>query len=71
MATDNESTGAGMGTTGAPNISGVAAVDEPDQPTGASSVTRTGGALEDPDLPFDHRPDDEDPVHRAPRYGQR
>jgi hypothetical protein len=88
MATDDENTGAGMGTTGTPNTSGAAAIDDPDQPNGAAATSaggasagatgvrgtgtpRTGGAVDDPDLPFDRPPSDDDPVHRAPRYGQR
>jgi hypothetical protein len=71
MADDNEPTGAGMGTTGTPDTSGAAAIDEPDQANGATGSTRTGGALDDPDLPFERRPEPDDPVHRSPRYGQR
>jgi hypothetical protein len=59
--------GQGMGTTGAPDNSGAGAIDEPDQEIGVGADPKLP-VLDDPDMPFDHRPQPDDPIHRAPRH---
>ena len=60
-----------MGTTGTPGRFGADAVidDDPDKPTGSDVGSETpfgtGGELEDPALPFDRRPQPDDPVSRG------
>jgi hypothetical protein len=62
-----------MGTTGTPGRFGAdAVIDDSDQDTptgsalGAKHARGTGGELEDPDLPYDRRPQPDDPVRRGP-----
>jgi hypothetical protein len=61
-----------MGTTGTADEAGVSAVLDPDRRVGAAEgapTPGTGGAVDDPLLPFDRRPDEETgQVHRAPGY---
>jgi len=69
MADESQDPGAGMGTTATPGESGAAAIDEPDEPNAAPlGDVHTGGEYDDPDLPFDRRPQPDDATHRAPRY---
>lgn len=69
MANDPEELGAGMGTTATPNQPGASAIDEPDEPNAAPRDTvHTGGEYDDPDLPYERRPQPDDANHRAPRY---
>jgi hypothetical protein len=58
----------GMGTTGTPDQSGAAAIDEPDSANASHQgiATTSGGELDDPALPYDHRPQSDDPVVRRP-----
>ena len=53
-----------MGTTGTPDGTGVAKVEESEGKLGAEP-----GAF-DADLPYDRPPGPDDEVHRSPRYGQ-
>jgi hypothetical protein len=68
MADDAEEPGAGMGTTATPNQSGAAAIDEPDEPNASSigAKAHTGGELDDPDLPYERRPQPDDVNRRVP-----
>jgi len=67
MANDDEEPGAGMGTTATPNQAGAAAIDEPDEPNAApTGRVHTGGEYDDPDLPFDRRPQPDDVNRRVP-----
>jgi len=69
MADDDDDLGAGMGTTATPDKSGAAAIDEPDEPNAPPrGHVHDGGEYDDPDLPFDRRPQPDDPTHRAPGY---
>jgi hypothetical protein len=56
-----------MGTTATPATAGAGVIDEADAPNGsAAGVTAPlglGGQADPPGLPFDHRPDADDPVH--------
>jgi hypothetical protein len=69
---EREPEAGGMGTTGTPGEAGASAVLDPDRRVGAAEGAPspgTGGAVDDPLLPFDRRPDEEaGPVHRAPGY---
>ena len=61
-----------MGTTGTPGRFGADAVIDPDPDTlvgsdvGTEDPYGTGGELEDPALPYDRRPESDDPVRRGP-----
>jgi hypothetical protein len=68
MADDAEEPGAGMGTTATPNQSGAAAIDQPDEPNAApiDDATHTGGEYDDPDLPYERRPQPDDVNRRVP-----
>ena len=59
--------GQGMGTTGVFGFFGVGVFVVPDQEIGAG-IDPELPVLDDPDLPFDHRPQPDDEIHRAPRY---
>ena len=56
-----------MGTTATPNQSGAAAIDEPDEPNAAPiGDVHTGGEYDDPDLPYERRPQPDDFNRRVP-----
>ena len=68
MANDAEQPGAGMGTTATPNQSGAAAIDQPAEPNAApiDDQVHTGGEYDDPDLPYERRPQPDDFNRRVP-----
>ena len=72
MADERDDTSGAMGTTGTQGEPGASAVLDPDRTAGSEEAAPspgTGGAVHDPLLPFDRRPEeDEDPIHRAPGY---
>ncbi|MET7418976.1 hypothetical protein [Dactylosporangium sp. NPDC005555] len=63
-STDDDAT---MGTTGTPGTEGADAIDDPDRPNGSAEGARTslgfGGQADAPGLPFDRKPQSDDPVH--------
>jgi hypothetical protein len=67
MADDDEELGAGMGTSATPNKAGAGAIDEPDELNAApTGDVHTGGEYDDPDLPYERRPQPDDPNRRVP-----
>ena len=65
---DEPQTG-GMGTTATPDKAGAAAIDEQGTANGSARGVETtlGGERVDPLLPFDRRPESDDPVDRGAR----
>jgi hypothetical protein len=67
MSQETTDENATMGTTATPGTSGADAIDDPDRPNGSAAGAATplglGGQADAPGLPFDHKPDSNDPVH--------